>query len=307
MHNIKRFWGEEAQVFSQHSLDVLFPTIRAKDSELLFSLNPELEEDPAYQFLVINPPPDTIVRHINYDQNPYFPEVLRREMEDMKQKDYQKYLNIWEGQCKQTIEGAIFEKQLQLAANEGRITDEVEWNSSVPVDTFWDLGKRHKTAIWIAQYAGMQWRILRCILGFGKNLEEYMEEIKQLPYSYGTHYLPHDAEHNRLGMQRSIKDQVEMELGNAQIVPRINHKINSIEAANAIFPLCWFHKTNCADGLHDLRRYAYKVAEDGRISKEPDDMYADVADAFQCFAMAAQPSMIETDSSIFVSPYGRLG
>lgn len=289
MHNIKRFWGEEAQVFSQYSLDVLFPTIRAEDSELLFSFNPELEEDPAYQYLVVNPPPHTIIRHINYDQNPYFPDILKAEMEDMKRKDYQKYLNIWEGQCKQTIEGAIFTTQLQRAAEEGRISDEVSYEPSVKVHTYWDLGKRNKTAIWFAQYTGMQWRLLKCITGFGRDLEDYMDEIQALPYQYGTHYLPHDARQDRLGMQRSVEEQVRDRLGEVEIVERVAHKINAIEAAKAIFPLCHFHKTNCADGLHDLRRYAYAISEDGKVSKEPDHMYSDVADAWQCFAMAATP------------------
>lgn len=295
MYDVDQFWGEEAQTFSANTLKILLPTIRKAGSQLYFTMNPDLEENPSYQSLVVNPPPKTLVLTVNYDQNPYFPDRLRQLMEKDRAEDYDKYLNVWEGQCRQAVEGAIFARQLEKAAQEGRITDDVEWIPQIPVHTYWDLGKANKTAIWFAQYVGMQWRILRCIVGFGRDLEDYIAEIQSLPYTYGTHYLPHDARHDRLGMQRSIEDQVQHVLGNVQIVERVPHKINAIEAAKAILPLCWFHKTDCADGLYNLRRYAYKVREDGTVSQEPDHKYSDAADAFQGFAMAAQPDRIEEE------------
>lgn len=307
MYDVDQFWGEEAQTFSANTLKILLPTIRKAGSQLYFTMNPDLEEDPSYQSLVVNPPPKTLVLTVNYDQNPYFPDRLRQLMEKDRAEDYDKYLNVWEGQCRQAVEGAIFARQLEKAAQEGRITDDVEWIPQIPVHTYWDLGKANKTAIWFAQYVGMQWRILRCIVGFGRDLEDYIAEIQSLPYTYGTHYLPHDASHNRLGMQRSIEEQVQNVLGNVQIVERVPHKINSIEAAKAILPLCWFHKTDCADGLYNLRRYAYKVREDGSVSQEPDHQYSDAADAFQGFAMAAQPDHIEQDSPSYKSYDPRLG
>lgn len=275
MYDVDIFWGEEAQTFSANSLTVLLPTIRAVDSELIFTMNPDLEEDPSYQMLVAEPPPDTLVLTVNYMDNPYFPDNLRALMEDQKGKDFEKYLNVWEGQCKQAVEGAIFARQIEKATEEGRINDEVEYNNSIPVHTYWDLGKANKTAIWFAQYVGMQWRILRCIVGFGKDLEDYLEEIESLPYGYGTHYLPHDARQDRLGMQRSVEDQVRQALGNVEVVERVQHKINAIEAAKEIMGICHFHKSDCADGLYNMRRYAYKVREDGTVSQEPDHQFSD--------------------------------
>lgn len=307
MYDVDEFWGEEAQTFSANTLKILLPTIRKNGSHLYFTMNPDMEEDPSYQMLVVHPPPRTLVLEVNYDKNPYFPDRLRRLMERDKEENYEKYLNVWEGKCKQTIEGAIFSRQLEKAAEEGRINDEVEYNPSVPVHTFWDLGKANKTAIWFAQYVGMQWRMLYCIVGFGKDLEDYFAEIQSLPYTYGTHYLPHDARQNRLGMQRSVEDQVRAALGNTEIVERVTHKINSIEAAKDIMGLCHFHQTNCADGLYNLKRYAYKVREDGTVSQEPDHQYSDAADAFQCFAMSAQPDIIEDDRPRYVSSSPRLG
>jgi len=307
MFDVSCMWVEEAQTLSANTITVLLPTIRAPGSEIIFSMNPDLEEDPAYDMLISNPPPDTVVTTVNYDQNPYFPDNLRALMEDQKKKDYEKYLNVWEGQCRQTVEGAIFARQLEKAASEGRINDEVEYNNSVPVHTYWDLGKANKTAIWFAQYVGMQWRILHCIVGFGKDLEDYFEEIKSLPYILGTHYLPHDARQDRLGMQRSVEDQVRLALGNVEIVERVSHKINAIEAAKEIMQICHFHKSNCADGLYNMRRYAYKVREDGTVSQEPDHQYSDAPDAFMTFAMSAQPDRVEDDRPGIYIPSPRLG
>lgn len=307
MYDVDDFWGEEAQTFSENTLRILLPTIRKAGSCLYFTMNPDLEEDPAYQTLVVNPPPKTLVLTVNHDQNPYFPERLRVLMEKDKAEDYDKYLNVWEGQCKAAVEGAIFQKQLDLATSEGRITDEVTYNPSVPVHTWWDLGKRNKTAIWIGQYAGMQWRMLKCIVGFNRDLEDYMADLEALPYTYGTHYLPHDAQQDRMGMQRTVEDQVQARIGNVEVVPRVSHKINAIEAAKAIFPLVWFHKTDCADGLYHMRRYAYAVTEDGKVSPEPDHTHSDAPDAFMTFAMSAQPDAVERDSPSFRAHTPRLG
>lgn len=307
MYDVDDFWGEEAQTFSENTLRILLPTIRKAGSRLYFSMNPDLDEDPAYQMLVVNPPPKTLVLTVNHDQNPYFPERLRQLMEKDKAENYERYLNIWEGQCRKAVEGAIFAQQIQLAEEQGRITDDVSYNPSVPVHTWWDLGKRNKTAVWIGQYTGMQWRMLKCIVGFNRDLDDYMNDLQELPYTYGTHYLPHDARQDRMGMQRTIEEQVRQRLGNVEIVERVTHKINAIEAAKSIFPITWFHKTDCADGLFHMRRYAYAVTQDGKVSAEPDHTHSDVPDAFMCFAMSAQPERIDDDRPVYRPNLPRLG
>ena len=76
--NIKKAWLEEAQSLSQKSIDVLDPTIRMPGSQLIISMNPELEDDPAYQYFVANPQPDSYLCKINYTDNPFItPELLK--------------------------------------------------------------------------------------------------------------------------------------------------------------------------------------------------------------------------------------
>jgi phage terminase large subunit len=102
-------WVEEAQVLSQRSLDMLRPTIRADESEIWFSWNPRNESDPVDQLLRgDNPPPSAIVREVNYSDNPFFPDVLREEMEYDKGRDGAKYKHVWLGQYLSKTEASVF-------------------------------------------------------------------------------------------------------------------------------------------------------------------------------------------------------
>ena len=101
-------WVEEAEKVSKSSWDDLIPTIRKEDSEIWISFNPDLEDSETYQRFVVNPPEDSIVRLVNYTDNPVFPEVLRKEMEWDKKTDYNKYENVWLGKCKNQSDAQIF-------------------------------------------------------------------------------------------------------------------------------------------------------------------------------------------------------
>jgi phage terminase large subunit len=91
-------WVEEAQSLSQTSLDLLRPTIRKPDSELWFTWNPRQISDPV-DFLLRGPTPpkDATVIKVNFSDNPWFPQVLRDEMEYDKRRDPDKYQHVWQG------------------------------------------------------------------------------------------------------------------------------------------------------------------------------------------------------------------
>lgn len=110
IEGITDFWAEEAQTFSQPSIDTVVPTIRAPGSRLIWSWNPDQPTDPVdAMFRGENgPPPDSYVLEVNYDENPWFPEVLRVEMEYMRGRDFDKYRHIWLGQYRQNSEARVF-------------------------------------------------------------------------------------------------------------------------------------------------------------------------------------------------------
>ena len=102
-------WCEESQSMSQRSLDLLRPTIRKPGSELWFTWNPSKETDPIDLLLRgDNPPGDGTVVEVNYCDNPWFPEVLKAEMEYDQGRDYDKYLHVWMGQYVNNSDARVF-------------------------------------------------------------------------------------------------------------------------------------------------------------------------------------------------------
>ena len=101
-------WCEEAQTISETSWETLIPTIRKDGSEIWLSFNPLNADDPTTVRFVENPPPEAYVRKVNFDENPYFTEALRREMEWDRKNDFEKYLHIWEGYPRTFSDAQIF-------------------------------------------------------------------------------------------------------------------------------------------------------------------------------------------------------
>lgn len=90
-------WFEEASRMSQRSLDLLRPTIREEDSEIWFSWNPDQPTDPIEKFLVADPLENAIVAHINFEQNPFCPEIIKAEARLWHKHDPDSYGHVWLG------------------------------------------------------------------------------------------------------------------------------------------------------------------------------------------------------------------
>lgn len=114
---------EEAQEVRQKSLDVLLPTVmRTSISELWAIWNPSEEVDPIDLFFR-GPvkPKRAIVRKINYDQNPHFPEALAEQMALDYAKDHARAEWIWKGAYRPSVQGAIWSREtLNRAWQSGR-------------------------------------------------------------------------------------------------------------------------------------------------------------------------------------------
>jgi phage terminase large subunit len=100
----------EADKVSQRSWELLIPTVRRPNSEIWAEWNPNSPDDPVDQ-LFRGPhgaPPGSIVREVNWDQNPFFPEVLRQELEWDRKRDPDKFAHVWQGQYQQHSEARVF-------------------------------------------------------------------------------------------------------------------------------------------------------------------------------------------------------
>jgi phage terminase large subunit len=102
-------WVEEAQNLSERSLKLLRPTIRKPGSEIWCSWNPRFPTDPVDRLLRgPSPPPDSIVIETSFKDNPFFPDVLRREMEYDRGRDVEMYDHVWLGGYEQHSEARVF-------------------------------------------------------------------------------------------------------------------------------------------------------------------------------------------------------
>lgn len=279
-------WIEEAQTVSKSSWDTLIPTIRKDGSEIWISFNPSLEADETYQRFVVSPPTGAVVQKINWADNPWFPDVLRQEMEDLKAKDYDAYLNVWEGHCKQTLDGAIYANEVRAATTAGRFT-KVPYDPSKPVHTYWDLGRADKTAIWFVQMVGFEFRVIDYYENQGQALGHYLKELQSRPYVYGDCWLPHDANNELLASEQTIAQQCRAFGFKVRVTPKTS-VVNGINAARTVFATCWFDSEKCADGLQAIRNYRYEVDPDTQqYSTNPlHDWASHGADAFRYFAVS---------------------
>ncbi len=278
-------WVEEAQCVSRSSWDILIPTIRKSRSEIWATFNPEMEEDEAYQRFVINPPANARVMRRNWSDNPYLPDVLRAEQEDLKARDPAAWAHVWNGECRRAVEGAVFAAELARAREEGRLTA-VPHEPGFPVHTFWDLGWADSVCIWMAQSVGGEFRVIDFLQGAGKTVGWFNAELNKRPWQWGEDWLPHDATAKLLAAEgRTIMDQVRAGCRKPRLVPRVS-VADGINAARTVFDRCWFDQERCADGLHALRHYRYAV-EEGRPAGQPlHDWASHAADAFRYLAVS---------------------
>jgi len=107
-------WVEEAHSVSQTSWDILIPTIREEGSEIWVSFNPDLDTDPVYKMFIIDGRPNTLLKKVTWRDNPFFSERARRDMEFDKKNDPQKYLHIWEGECKTISDAVVFKDKFEV-------------------------------------------------------------------------------------------------------------------------------------------------------------------------------------------------
>jgi len=279
-------WVEEAHSVSKRSWDVLIPTIRKKNSEIWMTFNPELAEDETYKRFVLNPPANTLRIEMSYKDNPYFPEVLAQEMQEMKIRKPLDYENIWLGIPRQAVEGAVWAHELDRIHKEGRIT-KVPYDESHPVSTYWDLGHSDQTAIWFIQQMGFEYRVLDAYANSHQKLHHYLKIVKDKEYNYSGHFLPHDAKAKTLAADKTVEQQVRDVLRNVSVVPQ-GRISDGIEQVRLKLPLCYFDADKCTDGLTALRKYAFKKdLETGRIGKNPEhNIWSHYADGFRTFAMA---------------------
>lgn len=280
-------WVEEAQALSHVSMKMLRPTIRKAGSELWFSWNPRHDSDAVDELLRgPNRPEDAVVIECSWRDNPWFPDVLRREMERDYEADPEEADHVWGGNYEIVSEGAYYAKLLAQAQKEGRI-GHYPFNPKRPVVTGWDIGVDDESAIWFAQIDGQTLTVIDYYEVSGDGADDIvataLPEVfkappwderfigwrrdaalaaigRSQPYTYERHYLPHDIKQREWGNGARSRVETLSALGVRPISKgAATGPSDRIAAVRALLPKVRFNATSRVEaGLKRLRRYRRK-------------------------------------------------
>lgn len=185
--------------------------------------------------------------------------------------------------------GSYFGEQIAYLDRGQRFTS-VPWSPQHTVTTGWDLGVGDKTVIWFAQIVGYETRLIDYYESHGKGIEHYIGVLKERPYVYEDHLVPHDAQQRQVGTGRSTVE-VARDLGvRLRVVPKLS-KEDQIQAARTMLPRCVFDSVKCNRGIDALRSYRKEYDRDRNVYRDRPfhDWASDAADAFQTLAVGIRP------------------
>jgi phage terminase large subunit len=275
-------WVEEAQVVSKRSWDILLPTIRKPLSEIWVTFNPELDTDETYQRFVANPPEQSVVVKMNYVDNPWFPGVLELERRTLLARDPEAHRNVWEGECRSAVEGAIYAKEVAALYESGRVRP-CPYDPLLPVHTVWDLGWNDQTSIALVQRAS-EVRVIGYIEDSHRTLADYVAQLKLLPYVWGQDWLPHDGQARDYKSGKSAEEMLKAMQRDPRIVENLDIE-SGIKAARMVFPRVYIDP-KAERLLHCLKRYRRTINQNTNEPGPPlHDEYSHGADCFRYLAL----------------------
>ena len=209
-------------------------------------------------------------------------------------------LALYEQEYECSFEGAVFgayfAKAMRDARKSGRVGN-VPWQPGLEVDTAWDLGVDDSQTCWFFQVmpGGRSFNFIDYYENTGYGWEHYAKVLKEKPYTYGTHWMPHDANARVQSPGEIAKTPKEMaeDLGIAPIEivqrPRNMDLIIKVQipAMRNQIAKCYFDETNCSHGISCLENYKSEYNEEKKVlSNRPNhDWSSHGADGFRTFAV----------------------
>lgn len=271
LEGYNRAWIAEAQAISQRSLDLLRPTIRKEGSEIWADWNPESEFDPIDIFLRgVNAPKDAIVRRVNWSDNPWFPEVLRKDMFRDRQADAAKAAHIWDGEYHQAPAGSYYAELLAKALHEERV-GRVLHDPALEVHVSFDLGVGQTQSLWFTQRAGRELRWIDYLEGNEEAANEgytwYARKMREKPYTYAPLVFPHDGR-VREATGKSRAETMETLGFRVEVLPMLPVE-DGIEAMKRVLPISYIDAGKCSTGLTALKNYRENWDDKLRRSNGP--------------------------------------
>ena len=179
------------------------------------------------------------------------------------------------------IENAVFGSQVFTARKEGRVRP-VPWDPKIEVETYWDIGWDDATAVWFVQQVRSEIRLIDYYEARLSGPEHFVKMLREKPYLYGRHVMPHDADYGRIETGGKSLKAIMQELGLFVDIAKKLSKEEQIQNARLIFPRCYFDETKASTGFDALASWHFGFDEDKRIlGRTPQhDWSSHASDAF---------------------------
>jgi phage terminase large subunit len=240
-------WTEEAQSISRDSWDILDPTVRKENSQIIITFNPDDENDPVYHEFITNGDlygEDLTLININYNDNPFLSSVSRRKIELEKLYNYDKYLHIWKGEIKSVSDACIFKGKFTVHDFETPKDAEFFFGAD------WGFSQDPTVLIRCYEYDNELWIDYEAV-GYGTKLKEIPQLFEFIPESRKNKII---ADSSRPETIDFIKDK------DFFIKPSKKGKDSIKEGIEFIknFIKVNIH-TRCKHTAYEFKSYSYKV------------------------------------------------
>lgn len=233
---------------------------------------------------------------IDADQRAWYVATKRADFDGAEERMWQEYPSTPAEAFQQSTEGNYYAKDMMAMRKRAGITRVPRLD--LPVNTFWDIGNSDGCAVWFHQELRGEDRFIDYYEARGEDLRHYVAELQKRGYVFGTHFLPHDAEHRRLGDYNRSTQEMLQELMPGQrfsIIPRITELITGIQQTRKHMKGCFIDESGCAVGIKRLDGYCKKFNRmANRYIDEPNKANgcSEGADAFRQWAQAKELGLI---------------
>lgn len=177
----------------------------------------------------------------------------------MRDKMFAEFPSFLE-ECFQTsVEGSYYANEMQKVYLQNRITN-IPHDTSLEVDTWWDLGMNDFTAVLLTQTTkGGQIRFIDMYWNHHQPLSHYYDWLKErkdlIGYRYRNHNFPHDIEVTELNTGMSRKTTLfNLGLRNIKVGKKVGIQ-DGIDRVRNLFNRFWFDETNCKKLYEALFNY----------------------------------------------------
>jgi phage terminase large subunit len=271
MEGITDVWLAEAHNVGAKSWLVLEPTIRTDGSTIWVDYNPDEEDAPTNVKFTKEAPDNAIVRHLTFEDNPFFPEVLEKlrqqsldrirkaQNDDAREQAQLDYNHVWLGHTRKASKASIFGARFHVEKFEPHV-DAGGWDG--PYDgADWGFGSdpttRTRSWIWThpngRRYLAVEREAyLRGADGMALQLRDLPKAFDEFPNSRTTLIMADNSQPQTIGYMQNQGFKIKgADKWNGSVEDGIQHILGAYDGI-IVHP-------RCPMTAEEMKLYSYKT------------------------------------------------